>query len=195
VSTVIRRDYVYKGFGKQCEISLKNLGVLTKALGDNVQAAFTTGTDFGMQNGLFISKETYRDLFKPFHKAVNDFIHKHSKWKTFIHSCGSVVELIPDFIDAGFDILNPIQCSAAGMQGEGLKKNFGRDMAFWGGGVDTQKTLPFATPDDVYKQVRERIAMFNKDGGFVFNSTHNIQAKTPIKNVLALFKALTDSGN
>ncbi|MDD5523195.1 MAG: uroporphyrinogen decarboxylase family protein [Kiritimatiellae bacterium] len=194
VSTVIRRDYVYKVFEKQCEIALENLDRLTKALGDNVQAAFTTGTDFGTQNGLFISKEAYRDLFKPFHKAVNDFIHKHSNWKIFIHSCGSVVELISDFIDAGFDILNPVQCSAAGMQGQHLKKVYGKDIVFWGGGVDTQRTLPFGTPDDVYKQVRERIEMFNKDGGFVFNSTHNIQAKTPIKNIIAMFKAIEDSG-
>jgi len=194
VSTAIRRDYVYKVFEKQCEIALANLARLTKELGDNVQAAFTTGTDFGTQKGLFISPAAYRDLYKPFHKAVNDFIHKHSNWKVFIHSCGSVVELIPDFIEAGFDILNPVQCSAEGMEGQHLKKAFGRNMVFWGGGIDTQKTLPFGTADEVYRQTRERIEMFNKDGGFVFNTIHNIQAKTPVANMLAMFKAITDSG-
>jgi len=193
VSTAIRRDYVYKVFEKQCEIALKNLDVLIKAIGDNVQAAFTTGTDFGTQNGLFISKESYRDLFKPFHKTINDFIHNRTDWKVFIHSCGSVIELIPDFIEAGFDILNPVQCSAAGMQGQHLKKVYGQDMVFWGGGVDTQRTLPFGTPQDVYRQVRERIELFNEDGGFVFNTIHNIQAKTPVENVMAMLTAIKDS--
>ncbi len=193
VSTAIRRDYVYKVFEKQCEIALKNLDVLAKAIGDNVQAAFTTGTDFGTQNGLFISKESYRDLFKPFHKTINDFIHARTSWKVFIHSCGSVIELIPDFIEAGFDILNPVQCSAAGMQGQQLKKTYGKDMVFWGGGVDTQRTLPFGTPQDVYRQVRERVELFNKDGGFVFNTIHNIQAKTPVENIMAMFSAIKDS--
>jgi len=194
VSTAIRRDYVYKVFEKQCEIALKNLERLTKTLGDNVQAVFTTGTDFGTQKGLFISPAAYRDLYKPFHKAINDYIHKHSNWKVFIHSCGSVVELIPDFIEAGFDILNPVQCSAEGMEGQHLKKAFGRNVVFWGGGVDTQKVLPFGTPDEVYKQTRERIELFNRDGGFVFNTTHNIQAKTPVANMLAMFKAVKDRG-
>jgi len=194
VSTAIRREYVYKVFEKQCEIALGNLARLTKALGDNVQAAFTTGTDFGTQKGLFISPTAYRDLYKPFHKTVNDYIHKHSNWKVFIHSCGSVVDLIPDFIEAGFDILNPVQCSAEGMGEQNLKNKFGKDLVFWGGGVDTQKVLPFGTPDEVYKQVRNRIEVFNKDGGFVFNSIHNIQAKTPLANLMAMFKAIKDSG-
>lgn len=193
VSTVIRRDYVYKVFEKQCEIALGNMARLTKALGDNVQATFVTGTDFGTQKGLFISPAAYRDLYKPFHRTVNDFLHKNSNWKVFIHSCGSVVELIPEFIDAGFDILNPVQCSAAGMDAKNLKKKFGRNVVFWGGGVDTQKVLPFGTPDEVYRQVRERIDLFNKDGGFVFNAIHNIQAGTPIANMLALFRAIKDS--
>ena len=193
VSTAIRRDYVYKVFEKQCEIALGNLDRLIKVVGDSAQAAFVTGTDFGTQNGLFISPDAYRDLYKPFHKTVNDFIHKHSKWKVFMHSCGSVVDLLPDFIEAGFDILNPVQCSAAGMQGQHLKKVFGKDIVFWGGGVDTQKTLPFGTPEAVYKEVRERVELLNNGGGFVFNSIHNIQAKTPLNNMLALFKALKDS--
>jgi len=163
-------------------------------LGERVQVAFITGTDFGTQRGLFISVETYRDLFQPFHRQVNDFIHRRSGWRTFIHSCGSVYQLIPEFIEAGFDILTPVQCSAAEMGAERLKREFGRDLVFWGGGVDTQKTLAFGTPQDVYGEVRERVDLFNREGGFVFNAVHNIQANTPVDNVMALFNALRDAG-
>ena len=193
ISTAARRDYVYKVFEGQLQIALKNLARLADALGDRVQAAFVTGADFGTQRGPFISPSAYRDLFKPFHKVVNDFIHAHTNWKTFIHSCGSVVALIPDFIEAGFDILNPVQCSAEGMDPERLKSEFGKDLVFWGGGVDTQKTLPFGTPDEVYKEVRRRIEIFNEGGGFVFDAIHNVQANTPVENMLAMLKALTDS--
>ncbi len=120
-------------------------------------------------------------------------MHKNTPWKTFIHSCGSVVALIPDFIDAGFDILNPVQCSAEGMDAEGLKDRFGDRVVFWGGGVDTQKVLPFGTPQEVYDQVRRRIEIFNKGGGFVFNTIHNVQAGTPVENLLAMIKAIRES--
>ena len=195
VSTAMRRDYVYKVFERQCEIAMANLDRLFKALGDDVQATFTTGTDFGMQQGLFISPNAYRDLYKPFHKAINDHIHKNSTWKVFIHSCGSVVQLLPDLIEAGFDILNPVQCSAAGMDPKMLKSEFGDDLVFWGGGVDTQRTLPFGTPEEVYDEVSERISIFNKNGGFVFDAIHNIQANVPVQNLLAMFKAIKDSSS
>jgi uroporphyrinogen-III decarboxylase len=111
----------------------------------------------------------------------------------FIHSCGAVTELIPDFIEAGFDILNPVQCSAVGMDPRQLKDEFGKDIIFWGGGVDTQKTLPFGTPREVYDQVRQRIEIFNNRTGMVFNTIHNIQAKIPLKNILEIFRAIADS--
>lgn len=193
ISTVSRRDYVYAIFERQCEIGLKNIETLVGILGDSVHAAFITGTDFGTQRGTFISKAAYRDLFKPFHTRVNSLIHSRSRWKTFIHSCGSVVDLIPDFIEAGFDILNPVQCSAAGMDARILKREFGSDVVFWGGGVDTQKTLPFGTPDEVYREVRERIEILGDGGGFVFNTVHNLQANTPLENMLAMFRAIKDS--
>jgi hypothetical protein len=192
ISTKSRRDFVYAVFERQCEIALANINTLIDLLGDLVQAAFITGTDFGTQRGPFISPQAYRDLYKPFHKQVNDLIHRRSKWKTFIHSCGSVYQLIPDFIAAGFDILNPVQCSAAEMDAARLKREFGKDVVFWGGGVDTQKTMAFGTPDEVYREVRDRIDTFNQDGGFVFNSVHNIQGNTPTDNILALFKAISD---
>jgi hypothetical protein len=192
VSTAMRKDYVKKVFEGQCEIALENLALLIEALGDKIQVIFTTGTDFGTQTGLFISPNSYREQFKPFHKIINDYIHKNSNWKIFIHSCGAVRGLIPDFIDAGFDVLNPVQCSAVGMEPKELKKEFGKDIVFWGGGIDTQQMLPFGKPYDVYRQTRERIEIFNQDGGFVFNGIHNIQANIPVENVLAMFRAVSD---
>lgn len=193
ISTVIRKEYVHAIFERQCEIGLKNLETLIGLLGDRVQAVFLTGTDFGTQRGLFIGSDSYRELFKPYHKRVNDLIHAKSNWKTFIHSCGAVAELIPEFIDAGFDILNPVQCSADGMDARTLKKEFGKQITFWGGGSNTQHTLPFGTPDEVYRECRERIDIFNEGGGFVFDAIHNLQATTPTANMLAMFKAIQES--
>lgn len=193
VSLVTRREYIRKVFDRQCEIALENIARLVNALDGLVQVAFLTGTDFGTQRGLFASVDSYRDLFKPFHQRINDFVHGHSTWRTFIHSCGSVRELIPDFINAGFDVLNPVQCSAAGMDAAQLKREYGNDLVFWGGGVDTQRTLPFGTPQQVYEEVRERIQVLGEGAGFVFNTIHNIQATTPVENMLALFRAIRDS--
>ena len=193
MATVANRDYVYEVFERQSEIALKNIQTLIDLFGDRVQAAFETGTDFGTQRSLFISVEAYRDLYKPFHKKLNDYIHSHSNWKVFIHSCGAISELIPDLIEAGFDILNPVQCSATGMDPAMLKREFGKDLVFWGGGVDTQHTMPSGTPGDVYREVSERIAIFNRDGGFVFDAIHNIQGDTRVENLLALFDAIRDS--
>ena len=159
-------------------------------MGDRVSAVYLTGTDFGTQKGPFISPAAYRKLFQPFHRRVNDWVHQHTPWKTFIHSCGSVVALLPDFIDAGFDILNPVQCSAAGMDPRTLKEQFGGKLTFWGGGVDTQKTLPFGTPEEVRRQVRERMEIFGRGGGFVFAAVHIVQCGTPTENLLALCDAV-----
>ena len=193
VSTVLRVEYVCNVFERQCEIGLKNIEKLANALGDKVQVVFVSGTDFGTQRGPFISPQAYRDLYKPFQKAINDKIHELTNWKTFIHSCGSIYQLIPDFIDAGFDVLNPVQCSAAEMEPQRLKDEFGDQLVFWGGGVDTQKTLPFGTPKEVYNEVRNRIEIFNRNGGFVFNSIHNVQSNVPTENILAMFNAINDA--
>jgi hypothetical protein len=192
ISTLTRRDYVYKVFEGQYEIALANLEKLHRVLGDRVHVTLITGTDFGAQNNLFISEQSYRDLYKPFHRAINDWLHKNTSWKTFIHSCGSVVKLIPEFIEAGFDILNPVQTAAAGMDPKELKERFGEQIVFWGGGVDTQKTLPFGTPEEVRREVRERVEIFGRGGGFVFAGIHNIQAGVPVENLVALFEAFRD---
>jgi uroporphyrinogen-III decarboxylase len=194
VSTMTRRDFVYKIFERQCEIGIKNLEKIHQVVGERVTVAMLSGTDFGQQNGPFISPKTYRELFQPFNKAVNDWVHKNTTWKTFIHSCGSVRALLPDFIVAGFDILNPVQCSASCMAPEELKQEFGDQVTFWGGGVDTQKTLPFGTVEDVRNEVRSRLKIFGKGGGYVFNSIHNVQARVPIENVRAMYETVRDCG-
>ncbi len=194
ISTVARRDYVYKIFERQCEIGIRNLEKVYAAVGNRVTAVFVSGTDFGQQNGPFISVKSYRDLFKPFHREVNNWIHKNTRWKCFIHSCGSVRALLPDFIDAGFDIVNPVQCSAAGMAPEELKKEFGDRVTFWGGGVDTQRTLPFGTPEEVRQEVCARLKIFGQSGGYVFNTTHNVQARVPAENVMAMYESVRACG-
>jgi hypothetical protein len=192
MSTVSRRDYVWQVFEKQCEIGLENLRRIHTRVGKRISVLFVTGTDFGAQNGPFNSPQTYRNLYQPFHKAINTWVHKNTGWKTFIHSCGSVIRLYPDFIEAGFDILNPVQTSAAGMDPEVLAGEFGERVTFWGGGVDTQQTLPFGTPEEIREQVRQRMALFGPGGGFVFNPIHNVQAGIPIENLLALYKAVDE---
>ena len=194
MSTALRRDYIYEIFDRQCAIALENLAKIYEVVGNRVTAAYITGTDFGAQNGPFISPKSYRDLFKPFHTRVNDWVHQNTTWKTFIHSCGSVRALYPDFIDAGFDVHNPVQTSAAKMDPAELKAEFGDQITFWGGGIDTQSTLPFGTPDEVRQEVHERFWVFGPDGGFVFNTIHNVQARVPAENLLALYEAVREFG-
>ena len=146
------------------------------------------------QVALADAPQAYRRLYQPFHRQVNDWVHTHTTWKTFIHSCGSVMALIPDFLDAGFDIMNPVQCSAVNMDPHELKRKFGERVTFWGGGIDTQHVLPNGTPDDVRKQVCERIRIFGQGGGYVFNTIHNVQPLTPIDNLVAMYEAVAECG-
>ena len=194
MSTVTRRDFVYAVFERQCEIAIGNLERIYGAVGNRVQVLFVTGTDFGMQSGAFISPASYADLFQPFHSRINDWIHRNTSWKTFIHSCGSVWKLLDGFVEAGFDVLNPVQCSAADMDPVQLKGRYGDRVVFWGGGVDTQKTLPFGTADEVRREVRERIRTFGQGGGYVFNTVHNVQPLSPVENVLAMYDAVREHG-
>jgi hypothetical protein len=190
VSTSSRQDYIHRVFERQCEIAIENLGRIYAAVGDSVHAVFVCGTDFGTQTSAFCSVKTFRDLYFPYYKQVNDWIHSHTPWKTFKHSCGAVSKFLPSFIEAGFDILNPVQCSATGMEPEQLKANFGDQLVFWGGGVDTQRVLPFGTAAEVREQVLRRCEIFAPGGGFVFNSIHNVQAATPVENIVAMIDAV-----
>ncbi|MGQ9630523.1 MAG: uroporphyrinogen decarboxylase family protein [bacterium] len=190
VAHVLHPEYIKGIFELQCEIALKNLELYRQAVGDRIDVIFVSGTDFGTQNASYISPKMYRELYKPFHRRVNDWIHKNTPWKVFYHSCGSIVSLLDDFVDVGVDIINPVQCSAAGMDPEVLKGKYGSKLVFWGGGVDTQRTLPFGTPDEVRREVKERCRIFGRGGGFVFNAIHNIQQGTPVENIVAMFDAV-----
>ena len=190
ISTAARRPYVHAVFERQCEVGVANLARIHAAVGDGVDAVFVCGTDFGTQTSSFCSVATLRELWLPYYRRVNDWIHAHTSWRSFKHSCGAVEKFVPSFIEAGFDILNPVQCSAAGMDPQTLKSRHGERIVFWGGGVDTQSTLPFGTPDAVRREVEERCRIFGRGGGFVFNTVHNVQAGTPIENVVAMVETV-----
>jgi hypothetical protein len=185
-------DYVRAVFEYQTSMALKNLEMYRQAVGDRIQVIWLSGTDFGTQGSLMQSRETFVDLYKPYYKKVNDWIHQNTSWKIFYHTCGAVEPLIADFIDMGMDILNPVQCSAAGMDPGHLKKNYGDRIVFWGGGVDTQRTLPLGTSEEVRNQVRERLRTFSPGGGFVFAAIHNIVAKVPPENIIAMIDAIRE---
>jgi uroporphyrinogen-III decarboxylase len=194
MSTLSRPDYVHKVFEKQLEYALANFEKLYDAVGDNLDVLFLCGTDFGTQSSTFCAPEVYDELYHPYYKAMNDWIHSHTSWKTMKHSCGAVESFMSHFIASGFDIINPVQCSATGMEPATLKERYGDRLTFWGGGMDTQQTLPFGTPEEVRRQTLERCEIFSKDGGFVFNTVHNIQARTPIPNVVSMIDALKECG-
>lgn len=190
VSTMIRQDYLHEVFTRQTDIALRNLERLNRAVGSNVDVVVVCGSDFGIQTGPFCSTELFRELYMPYYQKVNGWIHRNTAWKTFKHSCGGIEPLLPSLIESGFDIINPVQCSAAGMEPVHLKQVYGKDIVFWGGGVDTQHVLPFGTPDEVRSQVLKQCEIFAPDGGFVFASVHCIQAKTPVENIVAMINAV-----
>ena len=133
-------------------------------------------------------------MIKPHYARLCAWVHRNTHWKTFLHCCGSIYGLIPHMIEAGIDILNPIQTSAANMQPERLKAEFGGKIVFWGGGCDTQQVLPTATPEEIRDHVRERLAIFKPGGGYVFNQVHNIQTNVPAENVIAMLDAAYEFG-
>lgn len=178
---------------KVLEMKLRYWGRAFEILGDSIDVA-QDADDFAGQNGMLISPKTYRELVKPRHKELFDFIHRHSKAKIFFHSCGSIRAVIPDLIEIGCDIINPVQVSAAGMESAELKREYGKDITFWGGGVDTQRVLGVGTPDQVRQEVKRRINDLKPGGGFVFNTVHNIQGNVPPQNIMAMWEALQEYG-
>ena len=193
VSHMIRREYIYEVYERQTDIAMENLPKVKEAVGDCVDIIYLTGTDFGAQLGPLYSPEMFRDIYKPHYKRICDWIHNNTIWKTMIHTCGGNRPLIKEFIESGFDILNPVQTSAKGMAPVELKEEFSDKIVFHGGGVETQSTLPHGTPEEVYNEVTDRIRIFNKGGGFIFNTIHNIQSDVPVENIMALIKAIEDS--
>jgi hypothetical protein len=192
MSTILRPDYVKGIFEKQTEIALENFRRLHEVIGDNIDAVFICGTDFGTQDSTFCAPEQFDDLWLPYYRKINDWVHANTSWKTFKHSCGAVETFMSRFIDAGFDIINPVQISARGMDPAHLKKTYGKDLVFWGGGIDTQKTLPYSSPEKVREEVLCLCDIFARDGGFVFNTVHNIQANVPVENIVAMVNAIRE---
>ena len=163
-----------------------------QAVGDKIDIVYLCGNDFGTQSAPFCSAELYRELYLPYYRKMTEWIHRHTGWKVFKHSCGAIEPLMECMIESGFDIINPVQCSAAGMDPAALKVKYGRRVTFWGGGVNTQKTLPFGLPEEVRQEVRERVNIFSPGGGFVFNTIHNSQAKVPVENFLAMIETIKE---
>lgn len=190
MSTLMRPDYVKELFDRQTDIAIANFEKIYQRVGNKVDAVFTCGTDFGTQDSTFCAPEQFNETWLPYYKRLNDWVHQNTDWKTFKHSCGAVEGFMSRFIDAGFDIINPVQVNALGMDIKLLKERYGKDLVFWGGGIDTQKLLPFGTPEQISKEVVETCKILSKDGGFVFNAVHNIQANVPVENVLAIFEGI-----
>ena len=192
MSTIMRPDYLHQVFEKQTDIALQNLEMVQKVVGEKIDAVFICGTDFGTQDSTFCDPGTYTELYAPYYRKMNDWIHKNTGWKTFKHSCGAVEPFMQLFIDSGFDIINPVQVNAVGMDPVKLKGKYGDKLVFWGGGADTQRILPFADVEKVKEHVRYECEIFSKGGGFVFNTVHNIQANVPVENILAMLEVLAE---
>ena len=186
--------YVREMFAVRTETALANLEKARASPGDNIDMLGLDGTDYGSQNAELFSPELFAELYAPFFEIQNDWVHRHTRWKTWLHTLRVGDRILPAAGRGGVDILNPVQTSAAGMDPAWLKRTFGKKIVFWGGGVDTQRTLPFFTPEEVAAQVRERIRLFAPGGGFVFNPIHNVQQGTPPANIAAAYDTARAAG-
>ena len=192
MSPLIRPDFIREVFDRQTDIAVSNLKLYHQAVGDRISVITICGADFGNQRSLMLSIDTFREIYLPYYRKMNDWIHANTKWKVFKHCCGAIEPLLPHLIEAGFDVMNPVQISAAGMEPEVLKQKYGDKLTFWGGGVRTQSTLPYGTPQEVADEVRRNAGIFGTGGGFVFNTIHNVQSNVPIENFLAMIEALNE---
>lgn len=186
---VINRSFAEDLMDKMVEVHLKNLEGYLQAVGKYIQV-IQMGDDLGTQAAPQLAPDMYREMIKPRHKKVYQYVKQHSDLFVFLHSCGSIYDLIPDLIDAGIDALNPVQTSASKMDPATLKAEFGDKITFWGGGVDTQHVLPEGSPEEIEAQVKERLRIFAPGGGFVFATVHNIQANIPPENIIATFETV-----
>lgn len=189
------KEACHEMMGRAVDAAIRCLGQLHEAVGDTCFAWGIAADDSGTQRGEFINPELWAEMIKPHYARLCGWIHAHTKWKTFFHSCGSIYHLIPHLIEAGVDILNPVQTSAANMDPARLVQEFQGRIVFWGGGCDTQRVLSTATPDEVRAHVRERLAIFKTGaGGYVFNQVHNIQPNVPPENIIAMLDAAYEYG-
>jgi len=175
------------------EIYIESCNTYLDQIGKYLQV-FTYWDDVNSQDGWLISPDIYRKMIKPKQRRLVEAIKKKTDAKLYYHGCGAAFDLIPDLIEIGFDIINPVQVSAAGMETQVLKKTYGEDIVFWGGGIDTQKVLPFGTPAEVAEEVKRRIDDLAPQGGFVFAAVHNIQADVPPENIVAAFETALEYG-
>lgn len=152
------------------------------------------GDDLTGQDGPIFAPKFYREIVRPRQRRVVDTIKKHSKAKIWYHTCGDCSEYIPDLIDMGVDILNPVQINTRGMNPSDLKSKYGNDIVFWGGGIDSQRILPFATPAQVREAVKKNVEIFKSGGGYVFNNVHNIQPGVPPQNIIAMYESAYEFG-
>ncbi|HID87918.1 MAG TPA: methyltransferase [Anaerolineae bacterium] len=190
---VIHKDLAHHLMDRMVECWLRNLERYLEAVGDYIQI-IQMGDDLGTQHGPQISPQLYREMIKPRHQRVYGTVKEQSDIYVFLHSCGDIFDFIPDLIEAGVDILNPVQTSARGMDPVALKREFGHRITFWGGGCDTQRVLPRGTPEEVREDVRERLRVFAPGGGYVFAAVHNIQPDVPPENLVAMFQAVREFG-
>jgi uroporphyrinogen decarboxylase len=173
------------------EVHLATLDKVCRAVGD-IADICRFGDDLGTDTGPFMAPATYRHLFKKHHTRLCEYVHTHSSMHTFLHSCGSIHALLPDLIEAGFDVINPVQTACRDMDPARLKRDFGKDITFWGGGADTRAILNHGTPATVRQDVLERLKIFAPGGGFVFNTIHNILPDVPPENLVAMFDAVEE---
>lgn len=195
MATIMYEDKLHELFDKQTDIAIHNLSRINEVAGEYIDVIYVCGADFGTQDSQFCSPETLAGLYGPYYRKVNNWIHSNTNWKTFKHCCGAISNLMDTFIDSGFDIMNPVQINAQGMDPLYLKTHFGSRITFWGGGIDTQKALPLESPEKIKEQAKHLCDIFGDNGGFIFNAIHNVQANIPIENVVALMDALMEIRN
>ena len=195
VDMLANRRFVERLMDKVMEVKWKYWEIILDIVGENV-LVISEADDLAGQNGPLISPKLYRELVKPRHAQLFSMIRKKARTRVhiFFHSCGAVKELIPDLIESGVDILNPVQVSAAGMDTKELKREFGKDITFWGGGIDTQYVLPKGTKQEIVDEVKRRIDDLAPGGGFVFSAVHNIQGDVPPENIMTMWETLQKHG-
>jgi uroporphyrinogen-III decarboxylase len=187
---VLEKETAHEMMGRYVDAVIACLTLCYQAVGDRCFAWGVASDDAGTQRAGLISPDLFAEMISPHYKRLCDWVHTHTPWKTYLHSCGSVYAYIPHWIDAGIDILNPVQISAANMEPERLMREFGGRIVFWGGGCDTQHVLPKGTVEEVRAHVRHNLEVFGVgDGGYVFTQVHNIQQNVPVENVEAMFAA------
>ena len=182
-------EYVKEVLEMWTEAGLKNLEIYKQAVGDNIDIINISGTDLGTQVGQLLAVETFRELYKPCFKRLNDWVHQNTDWKVLYHSCGAIRPFLDDFVDMGVDIINPVQITAAGMDAKELKDTYGDKLVFWGGGVDTQDTLPNKSPEQIAEHIKKNLDIFAPGGGYVFATIHNIMGDVPEDHIAKAFEA------